>query len=471
MTFQSAAYLLFFTLTVAASWGTASRPRIRQALLLVASYYFYGTWDLRFLGVLIAISATNYAAMILIQQGHRRFGLGVGLVGSLSTLAYFKYATFFVESANDLLASLGLESFGSLGRVLLPIGLSFFTFQALSAVVDLYRGRLDRAPDLLSYALFVGFFPTVLAGPITRAWQLIPQLQRELDRRNASLAISEGAALVLRGLIKKLAIADILSVQIVDPAFASPDAFSPQFLLLALIAYTFQVYADLSGYTDIARGSARALGLTLPENFNRPYLATSVSNFWQRWHISMSSFFRDYVFISLGGSRAGNVYVNTLATFMLIGAWHGAGWNFIVYGLLHGSAVALERARRNARRAKGVPDNEDARGWRFAARLLGVLSFVVAARVLFRAEDLAAAGGYIAAMTTGGGTITPLPVGGILALAFAAALHFTPVRWSSESVRVFASLPWFAQTVSTVALLYALTAITQQDAGFVYFQF
>ena len=274
------------------------------------------------------------------------------------------------------------------------------------------RREIPACRDVVGFALFVAFFPTILAGPITRAKTLLPQLAA-MAPTSANQAES-GLVLVARGFVRKLAFADVLAAHLVDPAFADPSRYSSFFLLVALYAYSFQIYMDVAGYTDIARGMARLVGFELPINFDRPYLARSVSNFWQRWHISVSSFFRDYLFFGLGGSRRGNVYVNLMLTFLAIGLWHGAGWNFVAYGAAHGIVVCLERlvAATRAHHILGLPA-----GWSYALGVAATFHFIVLSRILFRAGDIDSAKAYAAAMLHSDATLTRFDAIGLTALA------------------------------------------------------
>lgn len=426
MLFSSSGFLLFF---VAVLIGTAALHRHQAAkkmFLLAASYYFYMTLDWRFSLLLIVLTAINFWAGNALAAAdnpqRKKAFLALAIVTSLGILGYFKYANFFLENINLLLSALGFARDIPLVHVLLPVGISFITFQAITYPLDIYRGRMHATNSLTDFALFIAFFPKLLSGPITRASFFLPQLQE--PSRPADLPIS-GLALMVQGFVKKIVFADVLAVHIVNPAFGDPFAYSPLFLAVAIYAYSFQIYMDLSGYTDIARGAARMLGYELPINFDRPYIATSISNFWQRWHISMSSFFRDYLYFGVGGSKHGNVYVNLMITFVAIGAWHGAGWNFIVYGLFHGGFVCWERYQRNRRKALGLPPVEYA-GLRWVLRVAYIFTLASVLRILFRGGTLDTALEYLQAMTVWSQTYTPLSAVGLAALLGAMVLHFNP---------------------------------------------
>lgn len=472
MSFLSLHFVVFFVVVFLVTNLLGTDNTRRKLFLLVASYYFYMLWDWRFAGLLLFLTACNFILGARIHNAStltfRRLYLAASLVLSLGVLACFKYANFFIDSVNTVLSTVGFTGELPMLSVLLPVGISFYTFQSITYSLDIYRRDMEPVKSPLDFAVFVAFFPQLVAGPIVRAHYFLPQLARVplVD----SGYIESGFALMLRGFIKKVVFADVLAVHFVDPAFASPGQYAPGFLLLALYAYTFQIYMDFSGYTDIARGIARTLGYELPENFDRPYKAPSVSNFWQRWHMSMSSFFRDYLFFGLGGSRHGNVYVNVVITFLAIGMWHGAGWNFALYGLLHGSVVALERWRRNRRRARGLPD-ADPRGWSLVMNVFLVFQFVAFARILFRGGSIEGGVDYARAMLDFSTTLAPLSGLGVTALVVAALLHYTPSHWSRGWVSVYTRLPWPAQSCAVVVAIYALVALAPGQAPFIYFQF
>jgi len=472
VSFQSFHFFLFLGLVVGISCLLGQRPGWRKNFLLLASYYFYMAWDWRFAGLLLVLTAVNFAAGRGIARATldrtRKAWLIAALATCLGSLAFFKYANFFVEELQTLFGALGFESELGTLRIVLPLGISFFTFQALSYVLDVYRRQQDECEDLRDFALFVAFFPTVLAGPITRAKQLLPQFSK-LEAPTAA-GMEHGLALIIRGLVKKVVFADVLASNLVDPAFASPGEFAPFFLLVALYAYSFQIYMDVSAYTDIARGAAFMCGFKLPENFDRPYIATTVSNFWQRWHISMSSFFRDYLYFGLGGSQRGHVYLNLMMTFVAIGVWHGAGWNFVLYGFIHGTVVCLERWNRSRRARLGLPPpTASSFGWFIG--LLVTFHVVVFSRVLFRAPDLASAADYMHQLFTGASTHMPFGMMSMTILLLAAVLHWGLPKAGPMALSMFTRLPALLQAVLMVALLYCLLALSVGTAPFVYFQF
>ncbi|QHQ37159.1 MBOAT family O-acyltransferase [Algicella marina] len=360
--------------------------RYQRHVILVASYVFYAAWDARFLSLLVASTLVDFVAGRKIHAGQRRrFWLGVSLCFNLGMLGVFKYFDFFSVTFAD---AFGVSPDNRiLLDVVLPAGISFYTFQTLSYTLDIYRGEQKPTDSFVDFAAFVAFFPQLIAGPIERAGHLLPQIAAE--HRESLANLRAGARLFLFGLFKKLVIADNMG-RFVDPVFADPGAFPPQTLLLAAYFFAFQIYCDFSGYTDMARGIARSLGIELSLNFRRPYLATSLRDFWQRWHITLYSWLRDYVYKPLGGSRHGDVRTarNILVVFTLSGLWHGAGWNFILWGAFHGVWLCLERWVGSTGLGRTLG--------RLPAAVKAVLIFhlVTAAWILFRAPDMATVSAY-----------------------------------------------------------------------------
>lgn len=349
MLFCSQAFLLFFAIVFATYWALPwSRARI--ALLLVASFYFYASWN-RWLAALIGLSATfDFAVGLGLECSRsarkRSLLLGLSLVANLGLLAYFKYANFFLGSLESMLRAFGSEASLPVLRVMLPIGISFYTFEAINYTVDVYRRRVPAERNLGHFLLFITFFPHLVAGPIVRARDFLPQLRQ--TKRWDWARIQLGAQYFLLGLFKKLAIADRMAA-FADPVFAHPGDYSSHAVWVAALAYTLQIYCDFSGYTDMAIGCAHLLGYKLAANFNLPYLARNVSEFWRRWHISLSTWLRDYLFIPLGGSLGSRrrTYLNLLVTMTLGGLWHGASWTFVIWGTFHGLLLIGHRLFRD----------------------------------------------------------------------------------------------------------------------------
>jgi len=341
MIFHSFDFVVFFFAVVVAYWRLPHRGQ--NVLLLLASYFFYGYVHPWFVTLIFFTSVIDFWAARGIEEwpGGRKFMLGLSLGANLGLLAFFKYFNFFAENVHDALALVGLEVAPPILRVILPVGISFYTFQALSYTIDVYRGHLKARRDFVDFATFVALFPQLVAGPIERATHLLPQVER--PRTFVWLDARDGLLLVVWGYFKKLVIADNVGI-IANKVFSLQE---PGFAVLwaGVFAFAIQIYADFSAYSDIARGVARCFGFSLMRNFNHPYLATGPADFWRRWHISLSTWFRDYVFIPLGGSRAGRSTTvrNILITFVASGLWHGASWNFVLWGAYHGVLVAISR--------------------------------------------------------------------------------------------------------------------------------
>lgn len=353
MLFNSLVFAVFLPSVVALFWLVPHRRR--PLVLLAASYVFYGWWDWRFLSLILVSTVVDFSAARRIfataNAAARKRWVLLSVVVNLGILGFFKYWGFFVESASDLLSQLGADVSSPTLRILLPVGISFYTFQTLSYTIDVYRQRLEPEGAFSDFALFVAFFPQLVAGPIERATHLLPQLSR-LPRRPREVAWGESGALIARGLFRKAVIADGLA-PIVNSVFDDPAAFTGVSVAMGVLAFSLQIYGDFAGYTDIARGVAKLFGVDLIENFKVPYRATSFSDFWRRWHVSLSTWLRDYLYIPLGGNRASkaSTYRNVMITMLLGGLWHGAGWGFVIWGGLHGLYLVIEKAMGESNRA------------------------------------------------------------------------------------------------------------------------
>jgi D-alanyl-lipoteichoic acid acyltransferase DltB (MBOAT superfamily) len=382
MVFNSVQFLVFLPIVLALYY--ASPQRFQNVLLLIASWVFYGFWDVRFLFLLIGSTAWDFVIGVLLDKTEdtrrRKALLTCSLTASLGLLGFFKYWNFFAESAALALGRLGLHVSAPTLHVILPVGISFYTFHTMSYVIDVYARVRKPTRDFIAFATFVAFFPQLVAGPIARANSLLPQMltKRELTRD----ALEDGARLMLWGFFKKVVVSDNLN-QVVTAGFDAKATGAAA--LLATYAFGLQIYCDFSGYSDIARGSARLFGFELMENFRAPYLATSIADFWKRWHISLSSWFRDYVYIPMGGGRVSRPrrLFNVMVTFLLSGFWHGADARFLVWGGIHGLAylpyVVFDRRDRARSRVGAIV------GW------LVTLQAVMFAWIFFRAEGTTAA--------------------------------------------------------------------------------
>ena len=346
MLFNSSVFLVFFAAVYAAYLLLRRHHRLQNRLLLVASYVFYGWWDWRFLSLIVFSTCVDYVVGQRVHESEdervRRRWLWVSVGTNLGLLAVFKYLGFFVDSAVALAAQLGWENAAPSLAIVLPVGISFYTFQTLSYTIDIHRRKLEPTRDVLDFALFVAFFPQLVAGPIERASAFLPQIAkpRKLDIAQVQL----GLHLVVWGLAKKVLIADNAAV-VSNQVFNGYTEYGGLDLLLGALAFTLQIYGDFSGYSDIARGLAKMMGFELMLNFRLPYFAVSPSDFWRRWHISLSSWLRDYLYISLGGNRGGawKTYRNLSLTMLLGGLWHGAAWNFVLWGAFHGAILVVYR--------------------------------------------------------------------------------------------------------------------------------
>lgn len=357
---------------------------LQNVLLLLASYYFYGIWDYRFLLLLMLSTVLDFFVMQRLDKAEgasRKRWLLVTVGVNLTVLGFFKYYGFFAESLVQLLAAMKLNVSLPVLKVVLPVGISFYTFQAISYSVEVYRGNLTPCRNLLNFAVFTSFFPQLVAGPIERATHLLPQVCK--PRQLSWAQVDEGMALVMQGLVKKIVVADNLA-QIANPIFNDPTKQAPADLAIGALAFTFQIYGDFSGYTDIARGIARGLGFDLSLNFKVPYASRNPSEFWQRWHVSLSSWLRDYLYISLGGNRGGEGKTarNLVLTMLLGGLWHGAAWHFVAWGAFHG--LLLVAYRYFGKYFAWVPRHVATyAGWAL------MFAFTVEGWILFRADTLA----------------------------------------------------------------------------------
>jgi D-alanyl-lipoteichoic acid acyltransferase DltB (MBOAT superfamily) len=446
--------------------------------LLIASYYFYCCWDWRLSLLILFSTIINYIAGQRIfasdSRTVRKRWMMLCLAVNLGFLGYFKYCNFFLLNFKILTDLFGLNLSVTTLQVVLPVGISFYTFQTLSYVLDIYKGTLKPTNDFAKFALFVAFFPALVAGPIVRAHDFLPQLEQD-PKYDDTEAVS-GFYQILSGLFKKVMIADVLAATLVDPAFRNPEIFSGFWLLLAVYAYGMQIYCDFSAYSDIAIGSARVLGYKLPINFDRPYMATSLTDFWRRWHISLSTWLRDYLYIPLGGSRFGtfNTYRNLFITMLLGGLWHGAAWNFVIWGGLHGLWLAVERLVFGGKRLLNLEGQS--KPFIFFRWLL-TFHVVIICWIFFRAqatETLSAAGSawtVISRIVIGADGISGFSWWFVLILISGYMMHFTPVGWKNYLMVRYAKTNVFLQAAIAVVMLSIYTFFSTGSAAFIYFQF
>jgi D-alanyl-lipoteichoic acid acyltransferase DltB (MBOAT superfamily) len=460
--FPTIDFAVFFVVVLTASWIAMPFRGWWKALMLAASAVFYGWWDWRFLWLLFGSALVNHVFATAIWRvrapGPRRVLLVLALAANLGTLAWFKYYGFLVTSVASSLATIGIDANLPLLQIVLPIGISFFTFQAISYVVDVWRGQL-RPGTLQDFALYLGFFPHLVAGPIVRASEFLPQLRGPRDPK--AVDASRAFWLIAGGLFKKVVIANLLATRLVDPVFANPGLYSAPDVLAAIYGYAVQIYADFSGYTDIAIGCALLLGFRFPQNFATPYAALSLQDFWRRWHMTLSRWLRDYLYIPLGGSRGGRRATarNLLLTMLLGGLWHGAAWTFVVWGGIHGAVLAVERRIALLRRAPLL-------GWAVTFHV------VCLAWVFFRAESFTAALTMLQRLVLGWGPaeiVTPT-LAAVIAASIAA--QFVPRGLGLQLQAGFSRLGTVPQAAALAGALFVIDALGPEGvAPFIYFQF
>jgi D-alanyl-lipoteichoic acid acyltransferase DltB (MBOAT superfamily) len=468
--FVSFEFAAFLAVVYALYWS-CRHAGIRKALLTIASYGFYAAWNWRFCFLMLFVTANAFAAGQMIahaRERRRKVVLAVSIGLNLAVLGFFKYYDFFLSNVVAALADLGVFASLPVMRIILPVGISFYTFHAISYVVDVYRGKVEPEPSFVNIALYISFFPQLIAGPIVRASFILPQIRRPRSFSPAQQAI--GIRLLLRGFIYKAVIADTLA-QIADPVFAHVEQYDAHALLTATIAFYGQIYFDFAGYSSMAIGTARLFGYRFPPNFNYPYRAASVTEFWRRWHMSLSFWLRDYLYIPLGGNRGGTLFVcrNLMITMLLGGLWHGAAWNYVVWGALHGVGLCANKLWRETGRRLPLPI--DVRGgWHIAAVILTQL-WVMLAWVFFRCDSAAQATEVVAAVLG----LRPHPGAGVLPVeGYILAIIGIDHTLGSARLRLSLSPRWAgALAWSGVGALFALAlaAMPVVQKPFIYFQF
>ena len=476
MIFNSLEFGVFFVLVlgVYVALARVSSRRPQNLLLLLASYLFYGAWDWRFLGLIWISTAVDYWVGLRLHQSTdaaiRKRWVTLSLITNLGILGFFKYAGFFVDSLTALLRSMGVTADLGTLDIVLPVGISFYTFQTLSYTVDIYRRRLEPTRDLLDFALFVAFFPQLVAGPIERATRLLPQIAGE--RQMTWQRLSDGSWLIFWGLFKKVVIGDNLG-GLVNIVYApGVDPFAPE-VILATYAFALQIYCDFSGYTDIARGVAKILGFELMLNFNLPYFALNPADFWRRWHISLSTWLRDYLYISLGGNRQGTLmtYRNLALTMLLGGLWHGAAWTFVVWGAYQGLLLIVHRVAAPGLSRIAPSGNLGQDLWRGMSRIV-TFQFVCVGWMIFRAESVGQIGDLL------GSLAGPWELGLVSQWWLPFAVLATPLvlmqicQFATDDLDVVKRLPVWLRAPLYVGLFFTLV-LMGEDFGqpFIYFQF
>ncbi|MCU1264218.1 MAG: putative poly(beta-D-mannuronate) O-acetylase [Acidobacteria bacterium] len=475
MLFTNGNYFIFLAIIFFAYWLLATKRSVPVVFLLAASYYFYALWNPKFLGLIFLLSSVDFVVALglgkLGSRALRRLLVGVSLLTDIGVLIVFKYFNFFSVSLTELLSHVGWRlSPISLGNLILPLGLSFITFRSLSYVIDVYRGTIKPTSHYFDYLAFVAFFPTVIAGPVVRAADLLPQF-----RARPALSSEQGAQaifLIMLGLIKKIAIADFLGNNLVDRVFDQPQLYSSLETLAAIYGYALQIYCDFSGYSDIAIGSAMLLGFKLPLNFDAPYRAGDLRDFWRRWHISLSTWLFDYVFVSLGGlrKRRFNLYRNLVLTFLVGGLWHGAAWTFVIWGGLHGLGLSLNHWWA-ARRRLSKSERRAPKWWSKAFGIAVTFHFVCLTWVVFRAEDMAGAWQVLRRLGALQFSTGNLSTSILLVLAVAYLSHWSPKILTGPIDKSWAWLPAPVQAALILCLAIGLYYVAGAEAQFIYGNF
>jgi alginate O-acetyltransferase complex protein AlgI len=462
--FPTVQFAIFFPIVLTLSWLLMPKQRFWKPYILVASYVFYAAADVRFCLLLGGITVANQLAAKAIggsaDERRRKWICAAAVVFDLGVLGVFKYYGFFTQNVGDLLDSFGLGMPLPLLSIALPVGVSFFVFQAISYVVDVKRREFEPA-SLMDVGIYLSFFPHLVAGPIVRAREFIPQLATARDPNH--VAVGAGLGLIGLGLVKKVMIADYLGREIVDPAFGVPQAFGGPDLIFGAYAYAAQIYCDFSGYTDIAIGLALLMGFIFPQNFRSPYRALGFRDFWRRWHMTLSRFLRDFLYIPLGGNRKGKVrtYINLFLTMLLGGLWHGASWTFVLWGGFHGAGLSAEHAL--GRRVERVPA---------IIRWFVTFNLVVFAWILFRSPDLDLFWTYVTGMFSGGGfELVTIPA--VIALLAVIGLQLVP---ESDTHGFEARLERINPIVLAIALAVLILVVgatvpSQGVPPFIYFAF
>ena len=452
----------------------ALNHRAQNIWLIIASYVFYGFWDWRFLALIAFSTLIDFFAAQQISDSktktRKKAFLLLSLSVNLGALATFKYFNFFVDSFIEFGALFGLNFDTPVMRLLPPIGISFYTFQTLAYSIDVYRGKMEPSRKITDFALYVCYFPQLVAGPIERAQRLLPQIAK---KRNVSQAmITSGCFLILVGLFKKIVIADNAGIH-ADKIFSDPSGATSLQLWAGMILFSIQIYGDFSGYSNIARGVSRLFGIELIENFQTPYFSRNITEFWRRWHISLSSWLKDYLYIPLGGNRHGKykTYRNLMLTMIIGGLWHGAAWTFVVWGSLHGLYLAVHKLWVNSNLSQWCHNKSIVPHW--VSWSLGVIltfHLVAFTWIFFRADSFQLAWLYITNMLSFQGAIRLRDVF-VPALLILALLPIEIIQYRKTDIFSFLKLPFIVRTVAYSGMIFALIIWSGNDVPFIYFQF
>ncbi len=466
MQFNSVEFAVFFAVVLAVYWSVPHRAR--TVLLLVGSYGFYAAWDVRFCSLLLISTLVDFTTakrMPTASIRGRRWLLGTSLAVNLGILATFKYLGFFVASFQSLVADTPLAPSSPLLSIVLPVGISFYTFQTMSYTIDVARGRLRPTDDLLTFAVYVAYFPQLVAGPIERATVLLPQLETPRVRITTE-QVASGVGLIVLGLVRKVVLADGVA-PMADALFDDPGSADVLTALTGIAAFSIQIYGDFAGYTDIARGVSRLLGIELSLNFAQPYLSRNITEFWRRWHISLSTWLREYLYIPLGGNRHGSArtYANLMLTMLLGGLWHGASWTFVVWGALHGLALAVHRAI-----GRPTPPTDRVRLVE-VPRVLATALLVGSIWVFFRAETFGDAAEVFAALGRFDGVLVSWASMHVLVIGSVALAIDLVARRGGPAMVTVRSRPELIGALAAVAAVLIVVFSGGTPRPFVYFQF
>ena len=473
MLFNSTEYGLLLVAAFTGYWllSLTGVRRLQNLFLLGVSYFFYGCWNVRYLSLIFMSSTMDFfiaRGLSRVSSSRGRKGLlALSVSVNLGVLGVFKYFNFFADTFADLLTVFGIHADPVVLNVLLPVGISFYTFQTLSYTIDVYRRRLEPVRSYTDYLLFVSFFPQLVAGPIVRASHLLPQLSKSTGL--TAEAGSRAVLLIGIGLVKKIAVADFLGAHLVDPVFSNPEMYSSPETLAAVYGYAFQIYADFSAYSDIAIGSAALLGFHLPLNFDAPYTASNLRDFWRRWHISLSTWLRDYLYIPMGGSKRGPAvtYLALMATMLLGGLWHGANLTFVFWGLIHGLALVITRVVQRTKILEHIPP-----GVRRGVGVFITFHLVCAAWIFFRSPNFHAAFDVFGALFSLDMGTANLGAASLAVLAVAFAAHWIPDNLMEKAVRFFHKVPAPAQAAALVGAIFLVRQMASAEVTpFIYFQF
>ncbi len=474
MLFPTIDFAIFFAVAFAANWLLNPYPRAWKLAMLAASYLFYSWWDWRFVFLLAASSAIAHFGAVAVTRARdprrRKVALASALTGHLGLLGWFKYYGFLSTNIDNAFHAMSAGRLVPLLQVTLPVGISFFTFMGMSYVVDVYQGKIQRARPV-DLAVYLSFFPHLVAGPIVRGGELLPQIRRRRDP--SGIDLPRAMWLIAAGLAKKVVLSSYVATAIVDPVFQAPRAHTSLEILFAIYGYAVQIYADFSGYTDIAIGLALLLGFRFPDNFDAPYTARNLQDFWKRWHMTLSRWLRDYLYIPLGGNRGSELFVarNILITMILGGLWHGAAWTFVAWGAVHGVGQVIGHARRQRRIGAGLGPLADGpvRAW---FQRLATFHIVCLGWVFFRADSFSTAWTILWRLVTAWGRaplVNPLVV---LAVIAGIGTQFVPGDLVGRLQGLFARQRLAVQGLALGVVLLAITTLGPAGvAPFIYFRF